>query len=163
MALVYKNNLKCNYREFKLFWNVEDSQIKQKHKTMILNNIKRGILIPKLFLYLMPFTCVIYLYKIFKNFQVHLPPFVPERYRFKFVPYLVRLAISLFPFLNAPFVLGFDTIIICNFVYLEAQFDLLAYRLNDVINGAKLNKRRKLIASMKYHCFLLKFVHCKKY
>lgn len=152
-----KRKLKWNYIEFTFFQNVENTSIKDKYKNLILGNIRNGIFIPKLFLKIMPIVFVIYMINVHLNIYVDLPSFVPEKYHYQFIPYLFRVTLTLYSCGSLFFVLAFDTIVICHFVHLEAQFDLLAYQFKRIIDDLEANKKDEIIKCIKYHRFLLRF------
>lgn len=158
VTLAYKYNLKSNYKESMLFWKIQNVRIKKEHKVRILKNIKQGIFVPKLFLYLMPLTTVLYVYNIYKDFNMKLPSFIPKQYHMKFLNGLINFAVIQYLCCNTPFILSFDIIAIYTCVYLEAEFELLGYELKRIVNEKLDGKREELIECINYHVFLLKYL-----
>lgn len=153
---MYEKELRCNYEEMKLFRKIEEICIKDKHKSMILRNIDNGMLFPKLFVYMAPFTITIYLYNIYVDFYAQLPPFVPQKYHYKCLPFIIKGTITIFEFAALPFILAFDIIVIYTCVSIEAQFEALGYEMKNIINSSNGDKRDKIINWIEYHSFLLK-------
>lgn len=156
VCLIHKNELKCNYKELPLFWNIEETGIDEERKSKIFKNIKKGTFLPKLFTSMMPFTCMWFLYNVVPKFHADLPSYVPEQLHFKYLPYLARISIIIYEIIAILFILAFDMIIIYTCVYLVAELEVLSYKLEDVINGTEKDKRKKLIDLMQYHAFLLR-------
>lgn len=135
---------------------MDDVDIDSEQKVTIEKSIKKGLIVPKVFLYLMPLTCIVYISNLVKDFYVNLPPFIPEQYHFDFIPYFLKVSIVIYQLCNAPFLLAFDFVIICTIVHLEAQLEVLGYKLKKVVDSG-INQRDEVVKCMVYHTFLLEY------
>lgn len=140
-----------------LFWDIEEIEIEEKRKRRLIKNIYKGQFAPKLFMYMIPFTCTIFMYNIMKNFNTNLPTYVPQQYHLKFLPYLVKTSFLIYEIINVLFILAFDCVLIFTCVYLEAELDMIGYQMKVVLNNyTGKDKRKQLIDHIQYHSFILR-------
>lgn len=152
----YKNELRANLDDMSEFWILSKMEFGEKCKTKIMTTAQKNLHLIKFFIYTTPIIIAVYFLEVYNNFQVCFPEFVPDNLKSHFVKITLKLFLFIFAFFNVYFLVIFDTLTVCTIVYLKMQFQMLGYRLEDVVNKLETNKREEIIKCINYHCFLIR-------
>lgn len=153
---MYEKELTETYEDMKLFWNINETTLKDKNKLKIKRNINRNLFIPKCFVFLTSVGLVSYIVELLKSYTIYYPNFISAKFQLNCLPLIIKFCGGIYAFINIQYVVAFDMLTVCIALYLKMEFELLGYTMKNIINSDVGSKKEKLKGCVEYHCFLLK-------